>query len=162
MPVFLSWEKRRMADSDLTGYCGLYCGDCIRYKSKASELARDLLEELEKMQFSEYARVKKSQIPEFEHYGAMVGLLTLLARLRCEIPCRLGGDGCSGACPIIECVKANSFEGCWECPAYEKCEKLDFLKLFHGDTPVRNLGKIKELGIKAWAAHRGKFYPWRK
>jgi multimeric flavodoxin WrbA len=24
LPVFLSWEKRGMADSDLTGYCGLY------------------------------------------------------------------------------------------------------------------------------------------
>jgi len=29
-------------DKELTAYCGLYCGDCIRYNSKASTLAYDL------------------------------------------------------------------------------------------------------------------------
>ena len=151
-----------MRESDLTGYCGLYCGDCIRYKSRASELANDLLKEFGETHFAEYARVKQSQIPEFRSYEGMVSLLAHISRLRCEVPCRRGGDGCMGSCSILACVKSKSFEGCWECSQYEKCEKLDFLKPYHGDTPIRNLGKIKELGIGAWAKHRGKCYPWQK
>ena len=30
---------------ELTAYCGLYCGDCHRYQSRYSELARDLKRE---------------------------------------------------------------------------------------------------------------------
>ena len=151
-----------MAESDLTGYCGLYCGDCIRYRCRASVLASDLMKEFEKTQFATYARVKQSQIPDFQHYEGMVSLLAHISRLRCEAPCRLGGGGCTGSCRIIECVKGRSFEGCWECSEHEVCEKLDFLKPFHGNTPIYNLGKIKEFGLKAWAKHRGKFYPWLK
>ena len=33
---------------ELTGYCGLYCGDCIRYRSRAADLAEELLDELRK------------------------------------------------------------------------------------------------------------------
>ena len=151
-----------MTDAHLTAYCGLYCGDCIRLRSRASSLANDLLKEFEKTQFSEYARVKQSQIPDFEYYEPTVSLLAHVSRLRCEVPCRLGGDGCIGSCRIIECVKGKSFEGCWECSEYETCKKLDFLKPFHGDTPLENLRKIKEFSIRAWAKHRGKFYPWLK
>jgi hypothetical protein len=151
-----------MTDNDLTAYCGLYCGDCIRYKSTVSRLATDLIEEFEKTRFSEYARVKQSKIPEFQNYDDMIHLLGHISRLRCEVPCRLGGDGCMGACQIIKCVKDKSFEGCWECSEYETCGKLDFLKPFHGDTPLHNLAKIKEFGIESWVKSRGKFYPWLK
>ena len=41
-----------MTDEDLTGYCGLYCGDCIRYQCRGSELAADLLKEFEKTHFA--------------------------------------------------------------------------------------------------------------
>ncbi len=149
-----------MTDAELTGYCGLYCGDCVRYKSRSSDLAKELLKEFEEKQFAEYARVKQSQIPDFEYFEVMVKLLEHISQLRCETPCRLGGDGCGGTCTIIKCVKDKSFDGCWECSEYERCEKLGFLKPFHGDTPLENLGKIKKFGIKSWAKHRGKFYPW--
>jgi hypothetical protein len=149
-----------MTDSDFTCYCGLYCGDCIRYKSSASELAADLLKEFEDTQFGDYAKAKGSQIPDFRDYSIVVNLLTHISHLRCDIPCRLGGGGCTGSCPIIECVKGKSLEGCWECSEYKACEKLDFLKTFHGDTPLHNLGMIRKLGIEAWAKHWGKCYPW--
>lgn len=151
-----------MTDTNLTAYCGLYCGDCIRFKSKASDLANDLLKEFDNTRFSEYAKVKRAQIPDFEHFEPMVGLLAHVSRLRCNVPCRLGGDGCVTSCNIIQCVKSKSFEGCWECSEYKTCEKLDFLKPFHGNTPVDNLSKIKEFGVKAWAKRRGKFYQWLK
>ena len=151
-----------MTERDLTCYCGLYCGDCIRYESKASELAAGLLKEFEATQFGEYARVKTSQIPDFRYYETLINLLTHVARLRCEVPCRLGGDGCEGACPIVACVKDKSFDGCWECSEYESCEKLECLKSFHGDTPLYNLRMIKKFGITAWVTYRGKCYPWLK
>jgi hypothetical protein len=134
----------------------------MRLKNTASELAGEILEEFKRTRFSEYASVKKLQFAEYEHYESMVSLLARIVQLRCETPCRLGGNGCVGACPIIECAKGKSFEGCWECSEYKTCERFDSLKPFCGDTPVRNLGKIKEFGIEAWAKHRGKFYPWLK
>jgi hypothetical protein len=123
-------------------------------------LAADLLKELRDIQFGEYAKVKASQIPDFQHYETMVDLLAHIAGLHCEVPCGLGGDGCMGSCPITRCVRGKALEGCWECPEYKACGKLDFLESFHGDTPRRNLGIIKEMGTEAWAKHRGKCYPW--
>jgi hypothetical protein len=40
-----------MSDKDLTAYCGLYCGDCPRYKAKFSDLPDELLKDLEKIHF---------------------------------------------------------------------------------------------------------------
>ena len=151
-----------MTDKDLTAYCGLFCGDCMRYMSRASELASELLGEFEKTQFSEYARVKQSQIADYGHYESMKSFLSQVVRLRCETPCRLGGHGCIGPCPIVECVKRKSLEGCWQCAQYRGCPKFGSLKPFCGDTPEHNLTKIKEHGPEAWAKHRGKFYPWKK
>ena len=61
---------------ELIGYCGLYCGDCIRYHSKASDLARELLSELQKTEFGKYAAIKSSSatnqldsVKTLEHYG---------------------------------------------------------------------------------------------
>jgi hypothetical protein len=147
-------------EEDLTAYCGLYCGDCIRYQCRASDMAKDLLAELEKGRFSDYATVKRNQTPEFGNYEPMVKTLKAVSELKCETPCRLGGDGCGGSCPIVSCVKKRSFPGCWVCAEFESCDKLDFLKPFHGDAPLRNLRRIKETGLELWAKHREKCYPW--
>lgn len=149
-----------MRERDLTAYCGLYCGDCIRYQSRSSDLAKQLLKELGRQQFSEYAKLKSTNRKEFEHYDLIVFGLEAISELECELPCRLGGDGCEGSCEIIKCIKDNTFEGCWECDSFEKCEKLDFLKPFHGNAPINNLRIINALGIDKWAKHREKCYPW--
>jgi hypothetical protein len=152
--------REEMRERDLTAYCGLYCGDCIRYQSRSCDLAKQLLKELGRQQFSEYAKLKSTNRKEFEHYDLIVSGLKAISELKCELPCRLGGDGCEGSCEIIKCIKDNTFEGCWECDSFEKCKKLDFLKPFHGNAPINNLRKIKELGIGKWAKHREKCYPW--
>ena len=90
----------------------------------------------------------------------MISSLKVISEIKCKIPCRLGGDGCGGACEIITCVKNKSHEGCWECNDFEECDKFDFLKPFHGDAPINNLRKIKEHGISNWAKNRDKCYPW--
>jgi len=149
-----------MKEKDLTAYCGLYCGDCIRYQSKSSDLANDLLKELKRQQFSEYAKVKRIHIKEFEYFNLLISSLKAISDLKCEIPCRLGGDGCVSSCEIVRCIKEKSYEGCWECSEFEFCNKLDFLKPFHGDGPLKNLRRIKELGIESWVTYREKCYPW--
>lgn len=149
-----------MKEKDLTAYCGLYCGDCIRYQSKSSDLANQLLNELNSQRFSDYAKVKRNYVKEFGDYGLLIPLLQTISGLKCETPCRLGGDGCGGSCEVIRCIKEKSYEGCWECSDFESCNTLDFLKPIHGDGPVENLRKIKEFGIDSWAKHREKCYPW--
>ncbi len=56
----------------------------------------------------------------------------------------------------------NGFEGCWECWCFMDCERLEFLKPFHGDTIINNLQKIKELGLDNWSQHRHKLYVWQQ
>lgn len=149
-----------MKERDLTAYCGLYCGDCIRYQSRASELAEELLEEIKKTKFTEYANVKKSHKKEFENFDTFLPLLKVISEIKCERPCRIGGDGCEGECEVIKCVRSKAFEGCWECNDFEICDKLIFLKPFHGNGPLENLKIIKELGLDNWAKDREKCYPW--
>ena len=129
-----------MKEKDITAYCGLYCGDCIRYKSRVSELADELLNEIDKHHFTEYANVKRAHTKEFENFESFTALLKAISGINCEIPC--------------------GFKGCWECNNFERCDLLDFLKPFHGDGPLKNLRKIKELGIDNWSKNREKCYPW--
>ncbi len=149
-----------MTDKNFTAYCGLYCDDCVRYNSKASYLADELLKEIEKTHLTEYANVKKLHTKEFSYFDSMISLLKTLKNIKCETPCRLGGDGCGGNCEIIACIKNKAIEGCWECGNFKSCEKLDFLKPFHGDSIINNLEMIKTYGIEAWAKYREKCYPW--
>ena len=151
---------KRMEDKNLTAYCGLYCGDCIRFKCRASDLSALLLDELERSHFQEYSKVKRYHAKELEHYESMITALKGISAIKCEVSCRLGGDGCNGSCQITKCVKDKAIEGCWECTEFEACNKLDFLKPFHGDAPLKNLRKIREFGIGSWARYREKCYPW--
>lgn len=103
-----------MTEYYLTVYCGLYGVDCLRFQSRVSELAGDLLKEFENTRLGEYAKVKAHQISNFQHYEMTVKLLPHISLLRCKIPCRLGGNVCGGSCPVMECVKVKSTAGCWE------------------------------------------------
>jgi len=147
-------------EKELTGYCGLYCGDCIRYKCRASDLAIELLNEIDNHHFREYANVKRNHTKEFENFDLLIASLKAIAGISCVTPCGAGGDGCGGACKIIKCVKEMNLNGCWECNDFEVCEKLDFLIPFHGDSIISNLKKIKKYGIVDWVNYRDKCYPW--
>jgi uncharacterized protein DUF3795 len=146
----------------LTAFCGLYCGDCIRYQCKASDLADELLSEIDNHHFTEYANVKQTHTKEFKNFNELISSLKAISGIKCETPCRIGGDGCGGSCEIIKCVKNKSLEGCWDCDDSERCDKLEFLKPFHGDGLINNLRAIKQYGLSNWAKHRDKCYPWLK
>ena len=113
--------EKGMKEIDLTAYCGLYCGDCIRYHSRASELADELLKEIEKTKLNEYAKIKKTHKKEFKNFETFVPLLKAISEIKCETPCRLDDGGCGSKCAIIECVKSKGFEGCWDCVEFKQC-----------------------------------------
>jgi len=154
-------------DIELTAYCGLYCDDCIRYKSKASDLSRKLLKELRNIEFGKYADIKSSSekqfdaVEQFKPYKECCEVLEAIAALQCNTPCRVGGGCPTFACAILECCRKKGFRGCWECDEFEICEKFKSLKAIHGDSPQHNLKKIKELGLDSWAEHRSKPYMWQ-
>lgn len=155
-----SQMKMNNEEVELTAYCGLYCGDCLRYRSKVTGLAQDLLSELQAVRFDRYAEVKSAAVKELKRYEECRRVLEAIIRLGCNTPCRSGGDGCLEPCEIKICVQARKFEGCWECDEFEGCNKFEFLKLLHGDTAKGNLRKIKKHGLNKWAKHRGMFYVW--
>jgi hypothetical protein len=152
--------KKNYSKSELTAYCGLYCGDCLRYRSKVTQLAQDLLIELQMVRFDKYAEVKSASVKEFKHYDECRQVLEAMVALHCNTPCRAGGDGCSEPCEIKKCVQAKKLEGCWQCDELDLCGKFEFLKPVCGDTPKENLRKIKEHGLDGWVEHRGKYYRW--
>lgn len=145
---------------DMTAFCGLYCGDCIRFRSMAAVLSIDLLEELDRTGFAEYARVKSQDNPGLEHFEEAVDVLKTIVELQCNKPCRVGGGCPAFSCGIMECCTAKGLEGCWQCNQFESCDKFDFLKRYHGDNPVKNLKVIKESGLDDWLEHRHSFFAW--
>ena len=152
---------------ELTAYCGLYCGDCIRYKSKAADLAREILGELQRTKFDKYAEMKSSSakqfdtVEQFKYYRECCEVLEAIVGLQCNNPCRVGRGCPTFSCAILECCRKRRLEGCWQCDEFESCEKFEALKSFHGDGPQRNLKKIKELGLAKWAELRCKPYVWQ-
>ena len=153
---------------ELTAYCGLYCGDCIRYRSRAAGLSRALLDELRDTQFDEYAEYKSSSakqfdpVPQFEHYKECREVLQAIVDIQCNSPCRVGGGCTAFSCNVLDCCLNKKLAGCWECDEFESCEKFEPLKAAHGESPRRNLRKIKELGLDNWAEHRSKPYAWQQ
>jgi hypothetical protein len=154
-------KKKDNPEAELTAYCGLYCGDCLRYRSKATQLARDLMNELQAVRFDKYARVKSAAVKELEHYDECIQVLDAVVKLGCDTPCKAGGDGCSGPCEIKSCVQMKKLEGCWECNEFDRCHKFESFKPIHGNTTRGDLRKIREYGLDRWAKHREKFYAWQ-
>jgi hypothetical protein len=150
-----------MNEAELTAYCGLYCGDCIRYRSKAVASARDLMAELQKVRYDKYAEVKSTAVKELENYDECFMVLQAIVNLGCDTMCRAGGEGCASPCQIKPCVESKNIEGCWDCDEFEGCGKFEFLRAVHGDAPKENLRKISDHGLNKWVKHRGKFYSWQ-
>ena len=143
-------------ESELTAYCGLYCGDCIRYRSRAADLARDLLSELQDTEFNRYAEIKSSSakqfdaVKQFEHYRECCEVLEAIVALQCNDPCRVGGGCPTFSCEILECCRKKGFDGCWQCDEFKTCEELDFLKPVHGDAHLKNLRILKKTDVASF------------
>lgn len=131
---------------EMTGYCGLYCGDCKFQDGTIPDLARDLRKELRSVRFDKVAEV----IPfkEFDHYQECYEVLGAMVKLRCK-GCRVSGR--SKFCPPAKCAVKKGYEGCWECDEFAECKKLEFLEPIHGDGHLKNLRKIGKVGVNEWA-----------
>jgi len=127
----------------LIAYCGLYCGDCFGYKGKIANLARDLRKELRQAKFDKVA--KEIPFKEFKHYKEGYVVMGAMVRLRCKKACRGGGG--NPFCTIRKCCQRKGYKGCWECQEFESCKKLSLLKPIHANAHIKNLIKIKKLGI---------------
>lgn len=147
--------KNQMEGRKLISYCGLYCGDCFGHKGKIADLARDLRKELRASRFDKLACVFAKHISNsFEYYSQCYDLLGAMVKLRCKKACRGGGG--PPFCKIRNCCSKKELEGCWECPEYEECNKLDLLRGNHGDAVFKNLRKLKKKGVEEFL--RGKKY----
>ena len=141
---------------ELIAYCGLYCGDCFGYKGKIAELAKDLRKELRQEKFE--IMIKGIPFKALKNYKECYDVLGILVRLRCTNACR-GGSG-NPFCKIRKCCQKEGIEGCWICNDFETCEKLDSLKVNHGDAHIKNLRIIKKKGIDKFL--KGKKYWYSK
>ena len=137
-------------DKDLVACCGLYCGDCYRYKGRIADLARDLRKELRQEKFDRTAETMSdiSFFAAFKNYPHCYELLGEMVKFRCKRTCQGGGG--PPVCKIRECCKKRELAGCWQCDEFEICRKLDFLKPFHEDAHIKNLKKIKTAGIDSF------------
>jgi hypothetical protein len=134
-----------MAESkDLIAYCGLYCGDCYRYKGRIADLARDLRKELrqEKFELTADTMSQTSFFAAFKDYPQCYELLGEMVKFRCKRSCRGGGG--PPVCRIRDCCQKKGIDGCWQCDVFDTCKKLDFLKPFHDDAHIKNLKILKK------------------
>ncbi|OGO08069.1 MAG: hypothetical protein A2Y92_01015 [Chloroflexi bacterium RBG_13_57_8] len=143
-------------EKELTAYCGLYCGDCYRYKGKIADLARDLRKELRQEKFDSTAEKlsKNTFFATLKNYPQCYEVLGEMVKFRCNRACRGGGG--PPVCKMRICCRQKNIEGCWVCVEFESCKKLDFLHAYHEDAHLKNLRILKKSGTEAFV--KGKRY----
>lgn len=145
---------------ELVAYCGLYCKDCIRYRNSIIKRAKALLEALTESDFESYATIKKNTNTTFKNYDSFIEMLRDIVQLRCDQSCRIAGGCSSFECQILRCCREKGHEGCWDCKQFDACDKFEFLKAFHGDTPKKNCSVIQQYGLEKLEEERSPFYVW--
>lgn len=123
-------------DKKLVGYCSLYCPKC--YKMTISNAAAKLKKELENPYICEKTHFLSEQF---------LSNLNELMALHCPKICKDGGG--NPDCIIRKCCVQRKLNGCWECTEFESCDKLK-------EQYVRNIKRIKEIGIYGYFKERGK------
>jgi len=141
---------------ELTSPCGLFCQDCIPADTGFFKLLEELKEVLKKLEFHRYAALKSKTVPALADYPVFEKVLSGMAGLACQAPCRRGGG--KSDCRVRLCVGEKGYQGCWECSGHGTCDLLGPLKEFHHLD--RNLRMIRELGIKDWLPKRARHYRW--
>lgn len=149
-------ERSELAmDRDLLGYCGLFCGDCAGHSGDIAEAATALACVLDASRFDRTARALFAE--QVGDYDAFLDTLAFLSQLRCPTICRERAAG-ETDCRIRACAIARGFYACHECDQFETCSELQRLEDLHGDSCVRNLRAIREMGLDAWLAKGERFW----
>jgi hypothetical protein len=166
--------------------CGLICSDCLFYKSEIYDTAKKLKELIKDSQldvflkilsknevqrsmaahlgadenkFGEYFEPFKN-LPDF--FNVLDGIINIQCKKTCQESggCSMGGD--TKYCEAVKCVKQKGYNGCWECPDNEKCDKLTFQKRSYGKTIEENFNMIKEKGVESVQSRGNKYYEWQR
>lgn len=135
----------------MISYCGLFCPDCFIRENRIADLAVELKKNMDRVRFSSYAKGLSGMVREMsalKHYPLFYKALQCLDGLRCTGSCRTG-TGTSG-CRIRQCCRKKGLNGCWECPEFEKCKKLAWLKPVNGEANLKNLRKLKKASLRAF------------
>ncbi len=119
-----------MVDKNLVGKCGLYCGACGIYMAYKDD--GELLDNL----------AKSFKCPP--------------EKVRCEGCMALTPESWGYNCKIVQCLRTNGLDFCYQCSEYEKglCEKFEKLaKSYLEDAGVdlkANLERIKKGEVEEW------------
>jgi len=118
-----------MAETQLVGRCGLYCGACTIYRAYKDN-----------GEFQRRVAAFFKCSPE---------------KVRCE-GCQVLTPECWGkSCAIVQCTAAKGFSYCYECPQFDdvRCDKFEGLakRYMEDNVDVRaNLSRIKTGQVKEW------------
>jgi len=135
-------------NTNLIGYCALYCGNCVLRIGKVADLCGALLEKFHEIKFEKWAKglaALSEELKAFDKYESCYEVLETWEEMRCEKPCREGGG--SASCKIRICCQKKNLEGCWECEKFEDCDTLARLKPINGEVNINNIRKIRTEGI---------------
>jgi hypothetical protein len=131
-----------MANRDLIGRCGLYCGLCEIYR--AYKDSRKLQEELAGKHNCKPEEVRCEGCQSIDLYGWSYEM-------------EWGSN-----CNILKCQDAKNLDFCYECGEYKSCQKLsDFCEICSGlgFNLMENLENIKEGRADEWLLEQDK--KWR-
>lgn len=142
----------------LVAYCGLHCADCHGYTGEVADLARDLRKKLREYRYDLFAgfAAESGFAKAFQEYPTCYEVLGQMVKFRCRKGCRAGGG--NPFCRIRKCCQKKGLEGCWKCPDFESCDRLDFLVPVHGDAHIRNLRAIRKKGLEEFMKGKTNWY----
>jgi hypothetical protein len=135
---------------ELVAYCGLYCGDCVKFKGNISKLASELKNELKKENFDKIAPT----LHGIENYNDFINMLSTLTELGCEVGCRDGGG--TPECEIKICCLDKGFETCAECDKFQICPELAGVPMIQCGVVsyVKELERIRDVGLEKWLSEK--------
>lgn len=136
-----------MDKKSLLAYCGLYCGDCAGYSGEIAEAAENLKKITQRYKFHHTAKHLFSK--ELKDYAGFCDMLDFMTKLKCHTTCRQI-EPTKVKCEISKCCLEQGFFSCHECSTFEDCDKLRKLEGLHGDSCIKNLKAIKQMGVEAW------------
>jgi len=135
--------------SELTTFCGLYCGACAIKNGQISRAASDLQGILKAYGYAGWAPLMAEYVPATKHYPEFEGVLGWLTQQDCPT-CRGGGG--PPECAIRICAREKGLAGCWEC-AELACEKTQGIDEGYS-AALGNRRRIQEVGLEAWLAEQ--------
>ena len=140
-------DRVQREGTELLAYCGLYCGDCAGHTGEIADGAGALIGVLERYRFEKTARALFHE--ELGEIDRLVEALRFMSGLRCPRVCREREEPCD----IARCCLDRGFEGCYECDDIESCDTLARLEELHGNSCLKNLKAIREMGAANWVAN---------